>query len=367
MDTAKVLARQQLFRYFFFGVFAVLLWQLARVFSVFFTGFLWAAILTLMFYPLHAWLLRTRRVSENMAALLSTLSVLFVFILPIGFFGWLLVKEAATVYPEVRDWVLEVRAIRSAPAESALPLMLQPYWERAQGVLEPLGVDIEEISLKYLDQITAKIAQAGTHAAGHLPLWIFNLLVLVLSLFFLFKDGAAFIRWAVDLIPMEPAHKQHILEQVNATFGAVVRGFLAVALIQGFLAGLGFWAAGVRFPLLLGLLCVFAAFIPVGGTALVWGPIAAYMIWKGIPHGFPLLLWCMVMVGGLDNVLKAWLIGTRIRVPVLILFLALLGGLHTYGFLGVLLGPLLVTSALAFVRIYRQEYHLKLPTEQQRT
>lgn len=364
METPKRVAREQLFRWFFFGVFALILWQLLHVFSAFLTGFLWAGILTVMFYPFHAALLGTKRLSGNMAALLSTLCVLLVFILPVSLFGWLSVKEAAVVYPAVRDWVAEIRTLREAPDSLMLPEALRGYWERAQGVLEPLGVDFQEMALNNLDQITAKIAQVGTGAARHLVLWLFNLMVLVLSLFVLFKDGAAFIRWAVDLVPMETQHKQHLLAQVNATFGAVVRGFLAVALLQGLFAGIGFWGAGVRFPLLLGVACILATFNPIGGTALVWGPVCAYMIWKGIPNGFPLLLWCVIVVAGLDNVLKAWLIGSQVRVPVLILFLSLLGGLHAYGFLGILLGPLLMTCALAFVRIYREEYHLRLPTEE---
>jgi len=162
---------------------------------------------------------------------------------------------------------------------------------------------------------------------------------------------------------METQHKKQLLEQVNVTFSAVVRGFLAVAVLQGFLSGLGFWAAGVRFPLLLGFVTILAAFIPFGGTALVWGPVSGYLIWKGLPHGFPLLLWSALMVSGVDNILKAWFIGTQVRIPLLLLFLSLLGGLQTYGFLGILIGPLLLTCALAFVRIYREEYHLRLPNE----
>lgn len=365
METPKKIAREQLFRWFFFGVFAVILWQLARVFSFFLTGFLWAAILAVMFYPLHAALLRRGRASPDMAALLSTGCVLLVFILPVLLFGWMLVKEAAVVYPAVKAWAIELQGLRESPEGFALPEPVQAYWDKVSGILEPLGVDVQDLALNSLDEVTGAIAAAGAGAAKHLVLWLFNLVVLVLSLFMLFKDGAAFIRWAVDLLPMASEHKRHLMDQVNATFGAVVRGILAVALLQGFLAGLGFWAAGVRFPLLLGGATVLAAFIPVGGTSLVWAPVSLYMVIKGLPHGVPLLVWSVIVVGGVDNILKAWLIGSQIRVPLVILFLSLLGGLHAYGFLGVLLGPLLVTCALAFIRIYREEYHLRLPTEQE--
>ena len=364
METPRRVAREQLFRWFFFGVFALILWQLATVFSFFITGFLWAALLTVMFYPMHAKLLRSRAIRPGLAPFLSTLLVLLVFILPVILFCWLGVKEAGRVYPAVREWASDLRQLREQPdATLPLPHSLQGPWDRAQDMLEPLGVDLQDMVLNTVDETTAAISAGGTHVARHLVLWAFNLVVLVLSVFILFKDGAAFIQWASDLLPMEAQHKKHLLAEVNVTFGAVVRGILAVALLQGFLAGFGFWVAGVHFPLLLGGLCILAAFIPLGGTALVWGPVCAYMIFQDRPWAWPLLAWCVLVVGLVDNVVKAWLIGTQVRVPVLILFLALLGGVHAYGFLGVMLGPLLVTCALVFIRIYREEYNLRLPTE----
>lgn len=359
----KQFAREQLFRWFFFGVFAVILWQLIRVFSAFLTGFLWAGILTVMFYPLHARLLRTKRLTNNMSALISTLCVLLVFILPILLLAWLTIKEASTVYPAMQGWAAELRSFGNSPGLGVLPAPLDEYAARVQELAGPLGVDLRDMALKNINQVTGVIAEAGTGIARNLLIWLFNLIVLVFALFFLFVDGSALIRWAVDLIPMETQHKKHLLEQVNATFSAVVRGFLAVAIIQGVAAGLGFWVAGVPFPLLLGAACIPAAFIPIGGCTLIWGPVVAYLILKDIPGGWPLLAWCGIVVSGIDGILKAWLIGAQIRVPVLLLFLSLLGGLQTYGFLGVLLGPLLLTCALVFVRIYREEYHLRLPTE----
>jgi len=364
MEPPKKIARETLFRWFFFGVFALILWQLGRVFAFFVTGFLWAAILTVMFYPAHARMLRSKHLRPEIAPFLSTLLVMLVFILPVSLFGWLAVKEAGSVYPAVKSWAVEIKELRESP-DAALPLpeSLQGVWDMVQSTVEPLGLDLQEMVLNSVDEASAAIAAGGSHVARHLVLWLFNLLVLVLSLFVLFKDGALFVRWATDLLPMEAQHKKHLLGEINATFGAVVRGILAVALLQGFLAGLGFWAAGVHFPLLLGGLTILSAFIPVGGTSLVWGPVCAYLIFKGQPHGWGLLAWCVLAVGLLDNVLKAWLIGTQVRVPLLILFLALLGGVHTYGFMGLLIGPLLVTCALVFVRIYREEYHIRLPSE----
>lgn len=361
--TQRALSREQLFRWFFFAVFAALLWQLARVFSPFFTGLLWGAILTVAFYPLHAWLLRRKAMSQNMAALISTACVLLVFIIPLLFFTWILVREAAVVYPAVQEWVHEFQALGRDPQASVVPQSLRPLFDRFSGMMEPLGVDIQGVLLKNVNAIATAIAEAGSRAARNLFLGLFNLFILAIAVFVFFRNGSAWIRWALGLVPMEDSHKHHLLERVNETFSAVLRGMFAVAVLQGFLAGVGFYFAGVRFPVLLSLITFLTAFIPIGGTFLVWGPISGYMVLKGLPYGIPLALWCLVMVSLVDNALKALIIGQKAKLPIVLLFFALLGGIATYGFVGILLGPVLVTCALAFIRIYREEYNLKGPSE----
>ena len=234
--------------------------------------------------------------------------------------------------------------------------------DEAQALLGPLGVDLRESAVTYIDIVSHKINEQGERSAHHLVLTLVNLGVLAVSVFFFFRDGEAYILWFMDLIPMEQASKRHLFARVRSTFTAVVRGVLMSAMLQALLLGLGYRLAGVRFPVLLGVVSLFAAFIPIGGAFLVWGPICLMRAAEGVAPALILAAWC-VAASIFDHVLKAYLIGTKARLPVLVLFLALLGGLYAYGLIGILLGPVLVASALAFIGIYQEEYGIRLPVE----
>jgi predicted PurR-regulated permease PerM len=125
--------------------------------------------------------------------------------------------------------------------------------------------------------------------------------------------------------------------------------------VQGLLAGLSYWALGVPFPVFLALLTALAAFLPLGGTALVWAPAAVYLFAVGAPlRGVLQLAWGIGVVTMVDNVLKPLLIGGQARIPTLLLFFGILGGLKAFGFLGAFLGPAVMALALTCLDLTRE-------------
>jgi predicted PurR-regulated permease PerM len=130
-----------------------------------------------------------------------------------------------------------------------------------------------------------------------------------------------------------------------------------VALIQGFLAGVAYWAVGVPFALVWGVVTAFAALIPFGGTTLISVPASIYMFVQGETlRGVLLLIWCVGLVGTVDNILKPLFIGTRLKLPILFLFFGILGGLSVFGALGLVLGPVLLGLLSALLELYLEEY-----------
>ena len=142
------------------------------------------------------------------------------------------------------------------------------------------------------------------------------------------------------------------LSYLDTQFNAVL-----TAASQGFLAGVGFALAGVPVPVFLGFTAAFAALVPPFGPTLVWLPVALYQLTQSKAAGLFLLLWGALVVSTVDNFLRPMLIGSKAKLPFLLLFFGILGGLRTYGFLGLILGPLLIAMTLAFIQIYREEYH----------
>ena len=186
-----------------------------------------------------------------------------------------------------------------------------------------------------------------------------NFFMMLLILFFLFKDGRQWLAVLYDLIPMEESHKSKILLRLDQTIRAVVKGMLVTAIVQGFLAGMAYLALDVPFPIGLTALTIVLAPIPFGGTGLVWGPVALYLFWMGATgKAVALLGWGIGVVSMVDQFLRPWLIGQDVQIPVLVLVLSVLGGLALYGILGIFIGPIMVSLLMTAVQIYREEYHL---------
>ena len=149
-----------------------------------------------------------------------------------------------------------------------------------------------------------------------------------------------------------------ILKRLYDTVTAVVQSTVLIAVIQGIVAGLGYFLIGrLAMSVLLGFLTAVASLIPVVGGALIWLPTALYVLVTGeIWRGVALLLWGAIAVGSVDNFVRLMVIGGRVEMPTLLLLFALLGGLQVYGFLGIFVAPVLVAVLLAFVEIYRETY-----------
>ncbi len=185
-----------------------------------------------------------------------------------------------------------------------------------------------------------------------------NAAMMLVALFFFFRDGDRIAALLRDLIPMAPGQKERILKRVYDTVSAVVQSTILIAVIQGIVAGLGYFLIGrLGTSVLLGFLTAVASLIPVVGAALIWLPTALYVMVTGeIWHGVGLLLWGAIAVGSVDNFVRPLVIGGRVEMPTLLLLFALLGGLQVYGFLGIFVAPVVVAVLLAFVDIYRETY-----------
>jgi len=133
-------------------------------------------------------------------------------------------------------------------------------------------------------------------------------------------------------------------------------GILAVGLAQGLLTGAAFAVLGVPSPLLLGLTTAVCSLVPIVGTMLVWLPAAIYLmaighLWKGII----LMLWSSVVVGTIDNIIRPLVIGSKVELHPLLLLFALLGGLQVFGFIGIFIGPVVLSVISALTDMLREE------------
>lgn len=345
--------RDVLVRVFFFGAFAIILYQLILLAEPFFTAMLGAAMLAVMFFPLHRRSLRALR-SKNLAALASTAGVLLLAVLPLIGIGWFFVRETADLVPVAQQFLEDLRN-RDWPAlEANLPGLLQHGTHYVADIFTRMDVDVKQIVLDHAQAIGANVTTWATEALRHILVTLLNVLILSVALFFAFRDGETLLQWTLSLVPMAEKHKQTVAKRVNETFRAVVIGSFLTAAAQGAVAMIGFLIAGVRLPVVLGIGTSMASML--GSAMLITLPVALFVLRESTAWGIFLLVWGLGVVGALEHFLKPILIGSRAHMPFILIFFSIVGGIKLYGLLGFILGPVLVASFLSFVKIYQEEY-----------
>jgi predicted PurR-regulated permease PerM len=303
----------------------------------FLSALLWALILSFSSWPLYSWLVRRLRGGRTLAAFLMTVLVAAIFILPLAAAGTGLADSVAKVGgmvagllkegpPGPPAWVAGVPVVGAQLTERWLELErlgagwtaeLQPYLDTALNWLLSLGVRLGEAILQV--------------SLG------------VLAAFFFFRDGAEGARRLDAVVERLAGNRaQRLLAVAGGTVRSVVYGVIGTALAQATLQGLGLWLAGVPAAFFLGFLTFFLSFVPVG-PPLVWLSAAVWLLYNGaIGWGLFLVGWGFFVVSGIDNVLRPYLISRGSKLPLLLMFFGVLGGLMAFGFLGVFLGPTLL-------------------------
>jgi predicted PurR-regulated permease PerM len=180
----------------------------------------------------------------------------------------------------------------------------------------------------------------------------------IFTLFYFFRDGERIRQATYDMVPLERVQWQDIISRTRDVVGATVYGVLAIAAIQGTLGTFIFWILGLPSPLLWGVVMFFLSMIPMAGAFLVWAPAALYLALTGsITQAIVLVVWGVLVIGGIDNILSPRLVGRRASLHVLVIFFAVLGGLQVFGVLGLILGPVVVAMTLALIEMVRQSGH----------
>jgi len=349
-------SREQLFAAFFFAVFFFLLYQLYLFLSAFFVPLVWAAILALTFYPLTAWLVRVFRGRRSIAALSLVLAVTVAVILPSIFVGSLLVREATGAYLRVQDAVRQGEVVRLVDQIRAS--RLGGVWTRVAPAFEQFSIELSDLLLRAMNWLSEQIVGQATSLARNLLVSVANFVLMLVALFFFFRDGEVMAARFRELLPMEPAHKEAVFARLYTTLSAVVQSMVVTAATQGLLAGLGYWLiGGLSFSVFLGFLTALASFLPLAGPAFLWGGTAVYLAVTGhFARATGLAIWGVLVVSTADNWIKPLFIGGRAKLPTFLLLFAILGGLQVYGFVGVFLGPVILAILFSFVEIYREQY-----------
>jgi len=332
----------------------LLAYLLCTILAPFVGALIWAGAIGIITLPLYEKLLTICKGRQIAAAALLTAAVVLAVILPLVGLIFTLSREAALAYHYLEN-------ATASGYNAALGNLLQhpavsPWLERVRPLMNSLSLDLDAMLLPAVKKGLATLLNYSTGILKNFFGFLFNLILMVITLFFFYKDGAGFFERFWLVVTIRNGLKTTIIETVHRVLGAVMYGIVLTCLVQGTLGGLGFWAAGLPSPLLFGALMSICALIPLIGTALIWLPGALYLLLheQTLP-ALLLVVWGVVAVSSIDNIIRPLFISGIARLHILIIVLGVLGGVLAFGITGVVVGPMILALVLVFFEEYRRE------------
>ncbi len=340
-------------RCFLIGTVLILGWLLLQFLEPFWAPLGWAAILAFLLDPLHRWLTRKLKGRAGYsAAILTALSPFFI-IAPIVSFGLVFARQVGLLIDFLRQRQFASYTELLQRAES-IPIVGR--------LMSWLGSDVS-ITAEQVEKWLVSGAQTALKSAaavgGNVAIGVVGTLVgfflMLFLLFFLLRDGKQMLRQLMRLVPMESERRTALLEYLSNVTYAVVFGHALTAVVQGTLVGIGFAIVGLPSPVVFGVFAGIAAFIPAAGTGFVLVPTVLYLIFTG-QWGWAIFLgvWS-VAVGFSDNFLRPYLTRQRAQVSTLTVFVGVIGGVAAFGFIGSLIGPVVLALMVALLEFASEQ------------
>ncbi|AEI67610.1 AI-2E family transporter [Corallococcus macrosporus] len=330
----------------FAGLFALALILFSRILLPFLMPVLLGGFLVVLFMPVQDYLSHKLRGRKSLSAGVSTVIVFLLILAPLALVGWMVARELFTLVGQAQG--LLAQGHLRHPLLAGLPLDVEHYLR--------LGADGQDVERAILSAVTGGAALLRDVAAAGTDL-VINMFLMTVAMYYFFLDGRRLVAEVTRLIPLDKRYFEAFAREFTDVAYAIIYGNTVTALIQGAVGFVGLLIAGVPHAGVWGAAMVLVALVPVGGTALVWGPIGVVLIAANrVSEGVFLLAWGAFLVGSIDNVIRPRLCGSRMALHPLLVFLSMFGGLAVFGMMGLLVGPLIASIFMAMVRIYRRDF-----------
>jgi predicted PurR-regulated permease PerM len=316
------------------------------------------AMLAGLSHPLYRWFARSFGGRTSLASFATLVVLVVVAVGPLSAFAGVVISQALEVSEKAIPWA-QAHFGPSSKLDihdwlvSRFPV-LATYIPSQEVIVNHIGVAAKTAG-GFLVTAASRIT-AGTAA------FLLNAFVMLYAMFFFLRDGKAIVEKIFYYMPLRHADELQMIERFTSVTRATIKGTVIIGVIQGTLAGLALWAAGIDGAAFWGTLMVVLSVIPGVGSALVWVPAVIYLFASGAVLAATLVaIWCAAVVGTIDNVLRPTLVGKDAKMPDLLILLGTLGGLFLFGPLGFIAGPLVFGLFLTVWEIYGAAFRDILP------
>lgn len=311
----------------------------------------WAVVLTIVFKPFHRWLLKKMPSKKGLAATVTTLAIFLVVLLPLSVIVLSVVNEGIGLVGKVNSGELDPNMVIKY-VEDRIPIV--------QDFATSYGVDFEQLKGSVREAVANAGQWLGNKALNtgqnFLGVAVEFFLMLYFLWFFLY-DGERIMAAIIRALPLGDRDEKILFERFATVSRATLKGTAIVALAQGSLGGILFWAVGIDGPLFWAVLMTLLSLLPVGGAALIWFPAAVVLAIQGM-WGKAIIV---VAVGGLaigliDNLLRPLLVGRDTKMPDYVVLVATLGGIASFGLGGFVIGPIVAALFITVWEMVSEEF-----------
>lgn len=305
-----------------------------------------------MFSPAYKKLTKKIK-NKNLASLLFSFSLLLILSVLIGLLMTGLVKEATSIYSNVKEEVAKISDIKVLFSNPILQKLIPEE-------------KINDYTSQMIQTVAGAIKNSISPLIGGFSKFIIGLTLVFFIIFYIFRDGGKYAKTIRKLLPkilnLKGKKENFVINNMKLTVKALIYGDIVISIIEGFLGGLLFYVLGLPSPILIGVAIGILSFLPAIGPLIIWLPASIYLILNGIGtsnlmivKGIILIIFGSVVLGLLDNVLKPKLVGQKSNMNPIIIFIGVLGGLYLMGPIGVILGPLIFAILISIFKIYTGE------------
>ena len=331
---------------FFMASLLVVLYFVYILFQPFWTTILIAAAITVTFYSWYEWLLPRVRNNSTLASAIMCLVITLLIIVPIMVFLVNLSTSSVGAYNSIQTWL----------ATGQIQEQISQVSNQLNVFVSGNNIDLNSYiddGLRWFNGFA--LDGLGDFVRGTAQFFT-DLFLMMLTMFFLFRDGKQLLLKIMKLTPLYDKYDREIFDRFREVSYSAIVTTLIVGTVQGLTLSIALFIVGVP-ALVLTMAAIFGSFIPFVGTAIVWVPVALFLLAQGKwGAALFLTLWGVLVVGVIDNFMRPYLMKGKTDIHPMILFFAIFGGISLFGFWGIIFGPLIVAIALTLLHMYEVEY-----------
>ena len=313
------------------------LFMLAYLFQDYFTFLILGGVLVILLNPVNTWV-QSKIPNKIVASLLMTVFAIVLILLPMGTLLYSLTGQIESVQNLVRS-------ANFSQVETTINAYLGT------------SIDFAGIAISGLNELRSVATTQAPAIIGSVANIVVNIFIMFFLMYYGFKEGQRLKDGLLSILPLEERYVESLERRGHDVLYGTLYGQLLVSTIQGALAGLAFWAFSLPGALLWGFVTAIIAFVPLLGTPLVWGPASVVLWLRGDPAvAIAFFVFNAVITMNIDNVLKPKLIGDRAQMHPLLVLLSILGGLNVFGFVGFIVGPVIVSLCILVIEFYIKDF-----------